>query len=82
MRDLNEDPLRIGILGCGSFLLRRILPVVKEMDGIQVVCVQNRDLAKAKKIADEYRIPYAVSDRWDLLANPAVEAVHIALALK
>lgn len=78
MRDFKINPLRIGVLGCGNFLLRRVLPVVKYMDTVKIVCIQNRNLEKARKIALEYNIPHAVSERKDLLEDPEVEAVHIA----
>ena len=78
MRDLRKNPLQIGILGCGSFLLRRVLPVVKHMETVKIVAIQNRDLEKAKKIALEYNIPHAVSHREDLVEKSEVEAVHIA----
>ena len=78
MRDLKKFPLQLGVLGCGNFLLRRVLPVLKDMETVKIVCIQNRSLDKARKIASEYEIPYAVSERRELLENPAVEAVHIA----
>lgn len=37
-----------------------------------------QELGEGTKIAADYHIPYAVSERHELLANPAVEAVHIA----
>lgn len=78
MRDLSQNPLKIGILGCGSFITRRILPLLKEMKTIRVVCIHNRNQAKAAAIAKQFNIPLAVSNRETLLVHPEVEAVHIA----
>ncbi|HSX37593.1 MAG TPA: Gfo/Idh/MocA family oxidoreductase [Chlamydiales bacterium] len=73
-----RDPLKLGILGCGGFMVRRILPALKDMDAIRIVSIQNRNQAKAEAIARQFNIPRAVSRREDLLADPEVEAVHIA----
>ena len=70
--------LKIGILGCGGFITHRILPLLKEIEAVQVVCIQNRDQVKADKIAKRFGIPRAVSTREALLTDPEVEAVHIA----
>ncbi len=78
MRDLKKFPLRMGVLGCGGFLLRRVLPMVKLMEGIKIVCVQNRNVEKAKRIADEFGIPHGVGTREELLSCKEVEAVHVA----
>jgi len=77
MRDLIKHPLKLGILGCGGFTIRRILPALREIDAIRIVCIQNRNQAKAEAIAHQFNIPRAVSRREDLLSDPEVEAVHI-----
>lgn len=74
---MTKRPLQLGILGCGDFAVRRILPALKEVDSIRVVSIQNRSLAKAEAIALQFGIPYAVSQREDLLAHPEVEAIAI-----
>lgn len=77
MRDLKQHPLCLGIIGCGSFIQRRILPALSEVDTIKLVCLQKRDVEEAKKIAKKFNVPYAVSSREDLLNNTEVEAVFI-----
>lgn len=77
MRDLEKDPLRVGILGCGGFFLRRIVPALKEVKTVRIVSMQNRSLEKALALAEQYGIPRAVSSREELLSNPDVELVHI-----
>lgn len=72
-----KHPLKLGILGCGEFVMRRILPALKEIDTIRLVCIQNRNQEKAEAIAHQFGIPRAVSRREDLLADSEVEAVHI-----
>jgi predicted dehydrogenase len=77
MRNLKQSPLRIGILGCGSFAQRRILPILAELDTLQVICLQKRDIHEAKQLAAKFKIPFAVATRDDLLTHPEVEAVMI-----
>lgn len=77
MRNIIENPLKLGILGCGVFAINRILPILKEIDTVRVVCIQNQNQVKADKIAHQFNIPRAVSTREALLADIEVEAVHI-----
>ncbi len=70
--------LKLGILGCGGFIVRRILPFLGEMKSVRVVCIQNRNQSKAEEIAKQFAIPRAVSTREELLMDPDVEMVHIA----
>ncbi len=78
MRDLHKSPLKLGIIGCGNFLLRRILPVLKNVETIRIVAIQNRNQEKAKKIAEQHAIPNAFTQKEELLAHSEVEAIHIA----
>lgn len=80
MSDINlkQKPLKLGILGAGSFVQRRILPILKDVPSIQVVCLHKQNFADAKQLATQYSIPYAVSDRQELMDHPEVEAVLIA----
>jgi predicted dehydrogenase len=73
-----RHPLKLGILGCGAFMTHRILPFLKEIYPIEIVCIHNRNQAKAEAIAKRFNILRAVSTREDLLSDPNVEAVHIA----
>jgi predicted dehydrogenase len=71
-------PIKLGILGAGSFVQRRILPALKEVSSIQLTCIHKQSLAGAKQVAAQFGIPYAVSSRKDLLEHPEVDAVFIA----
>ena len=69
--------LKLGILSCGSFPTYRILPFLKAIDAVEVVCIHNRNWETAKGIAAKFGIPRAVSTREELLLDPEVEAIHI-----
>lgn len=75
---VKKEPLKIGILGAGSFVQRRILPVLKDLPLIQVTCLYKQNKEEAKHVAHQYGIPYAVSTREELVHHPEVEAVLIA----
>ncbi len=65
--------IKLGILGCGSFAQRRILPAAKALpDLYEVTCIQKRDLAEAQKVAASFGIPHAVSTREELFAHADV----------
>lgn len=78
MKDLQKEPLRIGIIGCGNFIVERVLPLIRDLDNIHVVSIQNRNAAKGKEIAGRFSIPQFVLKREELLENPLVDAVYVA----
>lgn len=74
----SNSAIQIGILGCGSFIQRRILPILKEVEEIDVTALQKRNLDEARQIALKWNIPSPVATREELLQLPQVEAVLIA----
>lgn len=77
-RDLKHFPLRLGILGCGSFVERRILSQLHDLDTVRIVAIQKQNLKEAERIARKYNISHAVTHRDELLKIHEVEAVFIA----
>lgn len=73
-----NKPIRLGIIGCGSFVQRRILPVLKKTNVISVEALQKRNFLEVKQIAKEYNIPFACTTRDELLKIPQVDAILIA----
>ncbi len=76
-RDLSKDPIRLGILGCGSFMQRRILPAIPAVPAIRVVNLQKRDADAAAQVSEQFGVPRSCTTREQLLADPGVEAVFI-----
>ncbi|MGD2169410.1 MAG: Gfo/Idh/MocA family oxidoreductase [Chlamydiota bacterium] len=72
------EKIKMGILGAGSFVQRRILPILPKVPTIQPICIFNRSLEKAEKIANQFAVPYAVSSKEELLRHPEVDAIFIA----
>lgn len=76
-RNLFNDPLKLGILGCGKFMQNRILPAEKITPFCTITAIQKRDRIEAQKIAHAYQIPYFTDNKIDLIKNGDVEAVYI-----
>ncbi|GMV80749.1 MAG: hypothetical protein AMXMBFR7_19330 [Planctomycetota bacterium] len=66
-----------GILGCGRFMQRRVLPVFRQTKHARAAALQRRDLAAAEASAKEHGVPRAHATREALLADRDVQAVFI-----
>lgn len=70
--------IRLGILGCSNFLRKRIIDAVSKSSYTKIVCLASRDLEKAKKWADEFKIK-SYDSYEGLLKRKDVDAIYIAL---
>jgi predicted dehydrogenase len=71
------DRLRIGMIGCGEIAVRMAAAIANSQHA-QHVMVMDTQAALAQDLGEQYGVPW--SDRAeDLLANPAVDAVYIAV---
>ncbi|MEU4252582.1 Gfo/Idh/MocA family oxidoreductase [Amycolatopsis sp. NPDC026612] len=71
-------PLRIGIMGCASIALRRVLPAVAALPGTEIAAIASRTAGKAAEAARGYRCR-PVEGYQALLELDDVEAVYIPL---
>lgn len=69
--------IHLGIVGCGRFAQRRILPAIKALQKCKVYGIQNRSLEKAGTIASAHAIPFFTSSYEELIFHPRIEAVLI-----
>lgn len=70
--------VRIGILGCASFVKRYAIPAFQAIPNAEIVSIASRDQTKANEWAKEYNILAAESYE-ELINNPNVDAVHMPL---
>lgn len=70
--------MKTGIIGAGK-IAAVMAGTILRMDTAECVAVAARELSKARKFADEYHIPRAYGSYDELLADPEVELVYIAL---
>ncbi|MGT2911679.1 Gfo/Idh/MocA family protein [Streptococcus cameli] len=70
--------MKLALLGTGM-IVTEVLPVLQEIDGIELVSILStpRSIDKAKALADQYQLAQATSDYEDVLTNPAVDTIYI-----
>ncbi len=79
--DLPVDPsrpLRFGILGTGR-IAGKLTAAMARTPAVRAVCVGSRDATRAASFAALYDVPAAVGRYEEVLANPHVDAVYLAL---
>ncbi|MCW8131560.1 MAG: Gfo/Idh/MocA family oxidoreductase [Planctomycetota bacterium] len=74
---MNGATLNWGILGCGVFARKRILPAFANTACARLNAVQRRNLDEARATAAEAHVPAAYATRADLLADPSIQAVYV-----
>lgn len=75
-----EANVKLGILGCSGIVPRAVLDPAPYVDGLEIVGVANRTLSKAESLAEHYGIATIYGDLDELLADPQLDAVYIALS--
>lgn len=68
----------LGLLGCADVAVRRVLPAVARLPGMELTLSASRTLGKAEKIAADFG-GNAVEGYEGLLESPEVDAVYIPL---
>ncbi len=70
--------LRIGVIGCGEISWRSRSPGIAAANNAEHVMVTDIRQEVARSLGEEYGVPWT-TDLAEFLANPAVEAVYIAV---
>ncbi|KAF8317867.1 NAD(P)-binding protein [Clavulina sp. PMI_390] len=73
------NPIKFGILGASSVATYALLTPVKSHPGVVVEGVAARDYSRAKAFAKSNSIPKAYATYEELLEDPSIDAVYIAL---
>src|SRR5215218_4879676 len=74
-----DRPFQWGILSAANIARRRFVPGVRNGSEGQAAAVAARDGDRARAFADELGIPRAYGSYEELLADPAIDGVHIGL---
>ena len=69
-----SKPVKVALAGAGAFGIKH-LDAIKLIDGVEVVSLVSRDLAKTKEVAAKYGIAHVSTDLADSLALKEVDAV-------
>ena len=72
--NLMSKTIKVALAGAGAFGIKH-LDGIKNIDGVEVVSLISRDLAKTQEVADKYGIQHVTTDLADSLALPEVDAV-------
>lgn len=73
--------LRGGLIGCG-FFAENHLHAWRDLDGVVIAAVCDRDRAKAQAAATRFGIPNVYDDAGTMLANEALDFVDIATTVE
>ncbi|KAJ5587603.1 dimeric dihydrodiol dehydrogenase [Penicillium hispanicum] len=74
-----DDAIRFGVLGASSIAPVALIAPAKAHPGVVVAAVAARDRTRAEAYAKKHNIPIVHSNYEDLLQDPAIDAVYIAL---
>lgn len=66
--------IKVALAGAGAFGIKH-LDAIKLIDGVEVVSLVSRDLAKTQEVADKYGIRHVTTDLADSLSIKEVDAV-------
>lgn len=70
--------MKIGVVGSGK-IVPDFLKAAAQVEDCQIVAIAARNRGAMEKLADEYNIPVRYSHYSELLQDPDVEAVYVAL---
>lgn len=71
------DPIGYGIVGAGIWGNLHLMTLAQDPK-VRLLAICDIDAAKAKKVAEQYHIPFVYTDYEQMLKNPEVEAVSVA----
>ena len=69
--------MRLGIAGAGM-IVNEFLPLLKQIDGLELAAIWNRNPEKAAALAVTYEIPHVAATYEDLLAS-GIDTVYLGL---
>ena len=72
-------PVRWGVLGAARIAASKMIPAIIKSEHCELRAIGSRDLGKASALAKEFSIPVAYGSHEEVIADPLVDAVYIAL---
>ena len=74
----NEQPLRWGMVGCGSVAEVKSGPAYQRTPGFTLQAVASRTPERARDYAARHGVPEVYEDPLELIHSPTVDAVYVA----
>jgi len=72
------EPIRVGVIGGGAVSQVAHLPTLTRMKGVVVAAICDLDNAKARAVAERFKVPDYFDDIEEMLKHEALDAVLIA----
>ena len=73
-----DKPMKIGVLGAGSFAMSTLLPAIKGIRGVELVGVCAANGSHARHAAEKFGFLYCATEERKLLNDPEINTVVIA----
>src|ERR1041384_5666418 len=70
------NKVRWGILSTANIALKKVIPAMQRSPWCEIAAIASRDLARARKAADELQIAKAYGSYEELLADDTIEVVY------
>jgi predicted dehydrogenase len=74
---MNQDTIRVGVVGAGRNTTEKHIPGLQAIAGVQVVSVCNRSHASSARVAQQFDIPATYDHWWELVEAPDTDAIVI-----
>ncbi|WP_276253172.1 bi-domain-containing oxidoreductase [Halomontanus rarus] len=75
---VESGTISTGLIGVGTFARSKLVPILADMDGVDIHAVASRTGKTAADVAQEHGAAYATSDPDDILEDPNIDFVVIA----
>src|SRR5262245_51686139 len=75
----SASSIRFGILGAARVAPYGLIQPARGTEGVRIAAIASRTLTKAQAFAAAHRIPTAYGSYDALLADPAIDAIYVAL---
>jgi myo-inositol 2-dehydrogenase / D-chiro-inositol 1-dehydrogenase len=76
---VSEQPVKLGLIGCGEVTRAKHLPAIMAVPGLSVVAVADPKADRCERVAGEFNIPLRYPDVRELLEQKQIEAVGICV---
>jgi len=76
---VSDQPIRLGLIGCGEVTRAKHLPALAAVPGISVVAVADPDADRRDRVAGEFNISRRYQDFHELLELKRIDAVGICV---
>ena len=74
-----NDPVRVGLLGCGAVAQVAHLPAYRRLRNVKLVALCDTEAPKLRALRERTDVPHAVRSLEELLAIDGIEAVDVCL---